>query len=198
MLQTTAYIMAIERVGLLTLLSTAIFWLALEDYAALAVALIALGLSLTAMCKAPAMISLWLSLSLSIHIAIGMAAGGYEWPYFDKALHLFFVAALTLIVINEAHEKIKWAGQTPSPVQLIFIGTLFALAIGASWEIFEYLIDLTGIYHTQRGLTDTITDIFFGGLGGLIASLFASLAKRHAPLKIRLFMFFNSPATAQK
>ena len=177
MLHKTTHTVLIERTGLLALLSTALFWLALEQYAALAVALIALGLSMIAIRKAPALVSLWLSLSLSIHVVIGMAAGGYKWPYFDDVLHFFLVGTLTLIAIREVHAKTRWSGQRLSPLQLVFIGILFSLGIGASWEIFEYLIDLTGVYHSQHGLRDTIADIFFGGLGGLITSLLAPNGK---------------------
>ncbi len=174
MTRNTGYKVRLEQASQLSIIITAIWWFVEQNFTALLVALVAIVLCIGAMRKAPSLISLWLNSSLAIHIVIGMALGGYEWRYFDDVLHLSFVGTLTLIILNDVRQKITWRRQALSSLQLIFAGTMFSLAIGSSWEMFEYLVDLTHFYKTQRGLTDTMTDIFGGSLGGILASLVAS------------------------
>ena len=120
----------------------------------------------------PRIFSLWLSTGLVIHVVVGMAMDGYSLCYFDDALHFGIVGSLTFLVVSELKPCVKWQSLALPRSQLLVCGTLFALGIGALWEVFEFLVDLTGVYQAQRGLPDTMMDLVAGGAGGVIASLF--------------------------
>jgi hypothetical protein len=44
--------------------------------------------------------------------------------------------------------------------------------MGAMWELFEFAVDLTGVYVSQLGLADTMADIAAGVLGGAAGSYY--------------------------
>jgi hypothetical protein len=55
---------------------------------------------------------------------------------------------------------------------LAFISFCVAMTVGATWEIFEYAMDLSfGLNMQKSGLDDTMGDLVVNALGGLIASL---------------------------
>ncbi|MEE8244603.1 MAG: hypothetical protein V3R27_06390 [Pseudomonadales bacterium] len=160
-----------ELAGLSTLMIAAIWWTVEQHFAALAVAMVAIFISLVAIQKAPRVFSLWLTGALVIHVVVGMAMDGYAWCYFDDVLHLGIVGWLAFLAMTGLRQRVKWQDQALPRPQLLAVGLLFALGVGAMWEMFEYLVDLTGAYQAQRGLTDTMMDLFADGVGGVIACL---------------------------
>ncbi len=160
-----------ELAGLSALTIAAIWWAVEQHFAALAVAMVAIFISLVAIQKTPRVFSLWLTGALVIHVVVGMAMDGYAWRYFDVALHLGIVGWLTFLAMSGLRKRVKWRDLALPRPQLLAVGFLFALGVGAMWEMFEYLVDLTGAYQAQRGLTDTMIDLFADGVGGVIACL---------------------------
>ncbi|HVJ48946.1 hypothetical protein [Desulfitobacterium sp.] len=60
-----------------------------------------------------------------------------------------------------------------SRILLALFSFFFAVASGAIWEIYEYLMDKTfGFLYQGVGIDDTMTDIIFDTLGALIFALF--------------------------
>lgn len=98
------------------------------------------------------------------------------YPYFDKFAH--FVSSITvavlafvsIILINRfsCTKLPRW--------QIFFYIVIFTMAIGAFWEIFEYLMDtFFGAYLTkslQHGIDDTMIDLILDLLGGIVIGFF--------------------------
>jgi len=100
------------------------------------------------------------------------------YPYYDKFAH--FVSSITvavlafvsILLINHfsCTKLARW--------QIFFYIVIFTMAIGAFWEIYEYLLDtFLGSYLTkslQHGLDDTMIDLIIDLLGGIVVGLFGT------------------------
>jgi hypothetical protein len=109
-------------------------------------------------------------------IAALINAGGWAWdlynkpgPY-DEISHFYTIFAITLatgyILYDEMMEsffKRRW----------LFALTIASLgiALGAIWEVAEWLADFAVPKQIVSGLTDTITDIILDSAGAIVASL---------------------------
>jgi hypothetical protein len=56
-------------------------------------------------------------------------------------------------------------------LQVVIVGTITVLLVAILWEIFEYFVYLEIPQVTPYSMSDTLSDIAFGVLGGLAASL---------------------------
>lgn len=106
---------------------------------------------------------------------LGEVQGYYQrfW-WWDIALHsasgllLGILGFLLVYVINE-HENLE-LHMKPSFTALFAF--MFALGMGALWEIFEFGADALLGMNMQRGsLTDTMTDLIVDGIGALVIAL---------------------------
>jgi len=70
--------------------------------------------------------------------------------------------------------RMMQSAQTISAIASVIaiFGFTFALAIGAAWEIIEFLIDTVFDTHMQKGLQDTMGDLIVDGLGAAFVSFF--------------------------
>jgi hypothetical protein len=109
-------------------------------------------------------------------IAALINAGGWTWdlynkpgPY-DEIAHFFTMFAITLAFgfllyreLMESFYKRRW----------LFVVTIASLgiAIGALWEVGEWLADFVVPKQIVSGLFDTITDIMLDSAGALLAAL---------------------------
>jgi hypothetical protein len=123
----------------------------------------------------PWWVTFFIAFSLYLHIA-GYSMGWYEsgYPYYDKFAHLISsmtVAMLMflLVLILNRYENIRF-----SRIMIFFSVFLFTLALGSIWEIIEFSIDqvfgnrLHFSTMLQHGLDDTMSDLIFNMIGGLI------------------------------
>lgn len=122
----------------------------------------------------PRAILLWLTTSLAVHVVVGMALDGYAWFLFDDVLHFCLVGWLTFLAMKGIGIRTELSSLVLSLPEQLLVGSIFALGVGAAWELFECLIDLTGTYQAQVGLIDTMMDVFAGAIGGISACLFLS------------------------
>ena len=101
--------------------------------------------------------------------------------WWDIALHsssgvlLGFIGFLLVHVMNETDE----IGMHMKPGFVAFFAFLFAVGIGALWEIFEFTMDKTFGMNMQKpmmgdpsGLTDTMWDLIVATVSALIISSF--------------------------
>src|SRR3989344_1675963 len=98
----------------------------------------------------------------------------YYW-WWDSALHFGFGIA------------IGYAG-------FLILYTLFAIGVGALWEILEFGIDnIFGANMQESGLPDTMGDLIVDGVGALLTSLagYYYVAKQRAPIFSRLIKKFK-------
>lgn len=95
----------------------------------------------------------------------------YWW--WDIMLHtlsgiILGILGFLMVYILNQEKKIK-VNLAPGFVALFTF--MFAVAIGAIWEITEFLIDITFDANTQKGNTDTMTDLIVDTLGALFVSI---------------------------
>lgn len=106
--------------------------------------------------------------------------------WWDMLLHglsgvaLGFIGFLILYVLDRGG-KID-----TSPFLIAVFSFCFAVAIGAVWEIFEFVMDqLFGLNMQKSGLVDTMWDLIVDSIGALIASFIGYLYMR----KKGIFLF---------
>lgn len=129
-------------------------------------------------------LALWVTAAAFLHaIGVGGVPGTEQVPYrsipgYDHITHSLsasVVAAVgyTTVRAVDAHsERIR----LPRRFMFVFL-VLFVMAFGVVWEIVEFAIGLTtaalGLTvsgATQHGLEDTLMDLVFDGLGGLVVA----------------------------
>ena len=121
-------------------------------------------------------ISILLGVILLTHITGMLRSWYFAVPWLDIPMHFmggFWVALLTIWLMKVAPGIFG----KPSVLGDLIIILGFTALIGILWEFMEFSIDiliiakngLPEIWRTQLGLTDTMGDLFFDLLGGLVA-----------------------------
>ncbi len=124
----------------------------------------------------PALV-LWLTLAVFLHAAgtLGPYSTISWWDHLTHTLSSSVVAAAgysTVRAIDEHYDEIKLPGKYMFAFLMIFI-----LAFGVVWELLEYGISLlaevlgTDTVLTQHGLNDTMKDLVFDTLGGVVVAV---------------------------
>jgi hypothetical protein len=109
-------------------------------------------------------------------VAALINAGGWTWnlynkpgPY-DEIAHFFTMFAITLafgfLLYRELMESFY-----DHPVMFILTIASLGIAIGALWEVVEWLADFVTPKQIVSGLFDTITDIILDSAGAVLAAL---------------------------
>ncbi|MBI5599381.1 MAG: hypothetical protein HY890_06550 [Deltaproteobacteria bacterium] len=129
----------------------------------------------------PFELDLLITLALFLHTFFGEWLRFYErvegW---DKFLHLYGTAVTALyafIVVYSFHYTRKLRLTLP------FIGLftiVFAMALGAMWEIFEFAVDSLFAKSMQNGLSDTMWDMIYDFIGGAVVSVLGMLYVRYS------------------
>jgi len=109
----------------------------------------------------------------------------FKFWWWDILLH--GISAITLgligfvIVISlYTGEKIK-----AKPLMLCLLSFSFAVAVGAIWEIFEFIMDATLKFNMQKsGLIDTMTDLIVNCVGAFVASILGYLYLKNKKSKL--------------
>jgi hypothetical protein len=109
-------------------------------------------------------------------VAALINAGGWAWdlynkpgPY-DEIAHFFTMFAITLafgfLLYRELMESFY-----DHPVMFVLTIASLGIAIGALWEVVEWLADFVTPKQIVSGLFDTITDIILDSAGAVLAAL---------------------------
>lgn len=122
-----------------------------------------------------------IAFALYLHIA-GYSQGWYAslYPYYDKFAH--FVATIMVGMIGFLLVVIlhRLGQMRLSRLMSFFFILIFTMAVGGFWEIFEYSMDLVfgnRLFFNrllQHGLDDTMIDLIFDLIGGLIVAAFGA------------------------
>lgn len=93
-------------------------------------------------------------------------------PWIDMPMHFLGGASIAIAGISFlAFLRTKgFVNELPFFLRTFLIMSFVGLA-AASWELWEFSVDFVFSRHLQADLFDTMTDIFFGLLGGLITSI---------------------------
>ncbi len=118
-------------------------------------------------------LNLLIAVSLYMHVA-GHVEGFYVdfAPYYDKAAHLISSVTVTLIGLVAVLLADRFLGMKMTRGFIVLFAFLFAMAAGAIWEIYEFVLDQIFGLSLQHGNTDTMMDLIVDMAGALlIASL---------------------------
>jgi hypothetical protein len=120
-----------------------------------------------------------------IAFAVFLHVAGYSqqlyiflYPYYDKFAH--FISSITVAVLAFVSILLinRFSCTKLARWQIFFYIVIFTMAIGAFWEIYEYLMDtFLGSYltkHLQHGLDDTMIDLIIDLLGGIVVGFFGT------------------------
>ena len=129
----------------------------------------------------PFELDLLITLMTFLHSFMGEGLGFYSrYWLFDNVLHLFgsgVSALLAFIITFSLHHT----GRLRLTYPLIGLFTVtFAMAIGGMWEILEYSVDTLFDKTTQHGLDDTMSDLIYDLIGGIISATFGMLYVRYS------------------
>lgn len=106
-------------------------------------------------------------------IFLGEAQNFYEkfW-WWDSMLHMgsaigFGLIGIVILLLLYKGDKVK-----AHPRILSLFAFFFAIALGALWEMFEFIMDqLFGFHMQKNGLHDTMWDLIVGAIGAGISSI---------------------------
>ncbi|UVE50223.1 hypothetical protein KU306_15170 [Haloferax larsenii] len=132
-------------------------------------------------------LTLWISSAAFLHAlgTVGLPgsetnfyAGIWWWDHLTHALSSSVVAAAGYATVRALDEHTD-AIYLPPRFMFVFI-LLFVLAFGVFWEVIEFAVSGvaalagTGSVLTQYGLDDTLLDLVFDAIGGLIVALWGT------------------------
>lgn len=97
----------------------------------------------------------------------------YALPWIDMPMHFLGGASIALAGVSLlAFLRVRGlVNELSFLLRTLFIMSFVGLA-AVSWELWEFSMDVVFNKHLQIGLSDTVSDVFFGLLGGLAVSLF--------------------------
>ncbi|HNB02839.1 MAG TPA: hypothetical protein PLV88_00985 [Methanoregulaceae archaeon] len=116
------------------------------------------------------------ALALWIHTA-GYVQGYYTtfYPYYDKIAHIVSGTAVAVLGFLGVIFVDKYMKMNLNTWFIIFFTIIFGMAMGAAWEIYEFLVDfffggsLAG--PMQNSLNDTMLDMMFVLAGSIVVAL---------------------------
>jgi hypothetical protein len=109
-------------------------------------------------------------------IAALINAGGWAWDLYnqpglyDEIAHFYTIFAITLAAGFLLYDELMESFYTHRLLFVISIASL-GIALGALWEVIEWLADFAVPKQIVSGLFDTITDIILDSAGAIIAAL---------------------------
>ena len=98
------------------------------------------------------------------------------YPWLDMPTHFFGGIAITYFYLVGICHSQALIGRIPTLIQLALSVGLTAIT-AVTWEFLEYISDSTLGTKMSLGVSDTVSDLFFGLLGGVV---FAALSARSA------------------
>ena len=167
--------------GVGALSGASLWWLIADNLPLLVVAATSLFICLIALQYTSRTAFQWVNTALVSHVVLGIGLAGYSMRFFDDVMHFVLVGWMTVLALNELEPRIKWNGAKLSAVSLGIVGLVFSLVVGTLWEFFEFAVDLTGVYQSQIGLTDTMMDLLADGAGGVVAAMVSILHRNRMP-----------------
>jgi hypothetical protein len=133
-------------------------------------------------------LTLWISAAAFMH-AVGVIAlpgaqsGFYSIEYYDHLTHALSatVVAATGYATVRAIDQHTEGIDLPPKFMFVFI-LVFVMAFGVFWELIEFgtdiLSDTTGLGasgFTQHGLEDTMLDLMFNTMGGVVVAIWGTV-----------------------
>ena len=118
---------------------------------------------------------------LAVFVFYAVAAKGFNayilYPWLDMPTHFCGGLAITWFYLAAAEHAQALAGTIPKLARLLTSLGLTAIT-AVLWEFFEYSSDV--LLHTKMnlGVSDTLSDLFFGLLGGAVMVGIAAFSRQ--------------------
>ncbi|NTU99794.1 MAG: hypothetical protein HGA55_01550 [Methanoregulaceae archaeon] len=132
----------------------------------------------------PWFVFLLIALALWFHTA-GYVQGYYItfYPYYDKIAHIVSGMTIALLGFLGVIFLDKYMKMNLTPVFIIFFTIIFGVALGAFWEMYEFLVDIVFGGNLagpmQNGLEDTMLDMIFTLGGSVVVAIIGVFWFRH-------------------
>ena len=131
----------------------------------------------------PVELNLWIVTALFIHV-LGSFSGFYDnlpgWDHLTHAMSASLIAALGFILVASIDKYAESIYLPPAFLALLIV--MLTMAVGVVWELMEYLIDTTTGSHLQYSLDDTMKDMLFDTIGGLLVAAGGAYYLSHTSL----------------
>jgi len=122
----------------------------------------------------PRIVEATVTFALLLHI-IGLSFKLYHDPqywWWDQVTHFFGTATIALLAFMFVF-TLNYVGKIKMTTRLLAVFTFsFAMTIGALWEVGELYFDKVMGTQSLGDLYDTIEDLEFNAIGGLLVSIF--------------------------
>jgi len=99
------------------------------------------------------------------------------YPLLDMPTHFFGGVAITYFFLAAVAHSEMLTGAIPKVIQLPLALGLAAIT-AVVWEFLEYISDVAFGTKMNLGVSDTMSDLFFGLLGGTVMIVFATRSAR--------------------
>jgi uncharacterized membrane protein YjdF len=134
-------------------------------------------------------ITLWITAAVFLHAIgiIGVPGTGIAFysavPFYDHITHAFSASVVAGVgyATVRAFDQHSDGISLPPRVTFVFI-LVFVLAFGVIWELIEFGVDVlttrAGVEmsgFTQHGLNDTMLDLVFNTLGGIVIAIWGTV-----------------------
>ncbi|MFT7616230.1 MAG: hypothetical protein ACI8Y7_001059 [Candidatus Woesearchaeota archaeon] len=119
----------------------------------------------------------FLTLFIFMSVILGDIHGAYQvfW-WWDIFLHTLSGTALGLVGFTIAYLLVEYSEESRlSSTLFISFAFGFAVTIGVMWEFIEFIIDNTTSYVMQHSLQNTMKDLAFDAVGGVVAAIMVYL-----------------------
>jgi uncharacterized membrane protein YjdF len=131
---------------------------------------------------------------LSLYLSIsGNVLGWYHlfYPFYDKMAHL--VSSITIAVLGFVAAVVmdRYTEIEMNRPLIVFFVIIFTMALGAFWEITEFLSDQFFGTQLQVGLGDTMYDLIFDMAGGVIIGVLGDIYLKRTPKERFVSDFLN-------
>lgn len=130
-------------------------------------------------------LTLWLSLAVLLH-AIGILGPYHNIWWWDHVTHTLSATVIAGLGYSTARAIDLYSDEIYLPPRFLFVYILlFALAFGVGWEVIEFgareIGEVMGYgpLLVQYGLEDTILDLIFDLIGGVLVASFGTPAFAH-------------------
>jgi hypothetical protein len=134
----------------------------------------------------PFEMDLLITLALFLHTFLGEVLMFYErvWLW-DKALHVYGSAVISMLAFMIVY-TLHYTGKLRLTIPFIgFFTVTFALAVGSLWELAEFSVDFLFEKTTQKGLADTMWDLVYDLLGGVVIAVLGMFYVRYSKPETR-------------
>ena len=121
----------------------------------------------------PVEVELAVTTFVLLHFLLGEAADYYiRFWWFDKILHISSGILVGMVGFVIIYFFLYTNKLSANPFMVVVFSVSFALAVGALWEIFEFLMDLFfGLNMQKSGIKDTMSDLIVNFLGACIVGV---------------------------